>query len=29
MARAKLVEYGPGYSPAEHGIVPGMPDTRR
>jgi NADH-quinone oxidoreductase subunit I len=47
MARAKLVEYGPGYRPeehdvrrpvriaalerlkAEHGIVPGMPETRR
>ena len=46
MARAKLVEYGPGYRPdehdvrrpvriaalerlkAEHGIVPGMPQTR-
>ena len=46
MARAKLVEYGPGYRPeehdvrrpvriaalerlkAEHGIVPGMPETR-
>ena len=47
MARGKLVEYGPGYRPAdhdvrrpvriaalerlkaEHGIVPGMPGTRR